>query len=44
MGRTGDVSSRLIWRGEVLLTCGAPLADGLVIGHGLSFEVANFRE
>jgi hypothetical protein len=33
-----------MWRDGVLLTCGAPLADGLVIGHGLSFEVADFRE
>jgi len=24
----------------VLLTCGAPLADGVFIGRGLSFEVA----
>jgi hypothetical protein len=29
--------------GWVLLTCGSPLADGVVIGHGLSFKVADFR-
>jgi hypothetical protein len=34
----------LIWRAWSLLTCGSPLADGLVIGHVLSCEVADSRE
>jgi hypothetical protein len=41
-GLASGVTSRSIWRGGVLLTCRAPLADGIVIGHGLSFEVAVF--
>src|SRR5580698_1284183 len=43
-GAPPAVSSRLMWRAGVLLTCGPPLADGVVIGHGLSFKVADFRE
>src|SRR5712664_2541250 len=39
---TLPVSSRPIWRGWGPLTCGAPLADGVVIAHGLSFDVAVF--
>jgi hypothetical protein len=33
-----------MWRAEVVLTCGPPLANGLVIGHGLSFKVAVFGD
>ena len=36
------VSSRDIWHRGVLLACGAPLAGGVVIVRGLSFEVAVF--
>jgi hypothetical protein len=34
------VSFHQMWRGGVVLTCGAPLADGVFISRGLSFEVA----
>src|SRR6516165_3915736 len=30
-------------RAGLLLTCGSPLADGLVTGHGLPFNVADYR-
>ena len=36
-------TSRLICRAGVVLACGSPFADGVVIGHGLSFKVADFR-
>ena len=36
------VASRLICRDGVPLTCGPSLAGGIVIGHGLSFEVSDF--
>ena len=37
------VASHLICRPAVPLTCGPPPAGGVVIGHGLSFEVAVFE-
>ena len=37
-------ASGVICRAWVLLTCGSPLADGLVTGHGPSSEVADSRE
>jgi hypothetical protein len=43
-GMAAAAASRLSCRAWVLLTCGSPLADGLVTGHDLSFEVADFRE
>ena len=43
-GMAAAAASGLTCRAWVLLTCGPPLAGGLVTGHGSSSDVADSRE